>query len=227
MKDFLIGYASTLLSCTLCHPIDVVKTNVQTSQKTILPSVKHVIKHRLFFRGIGSHISTLPIFWGVFFQCRQIIPIDNMILSTYISATIGSFIANPLFVMKVRLQTTHTCCLFVLRQIEWRGLYSGYGATCFNNLKLGVQFPLYDVVKKHTDSTIIASVVSKGVAVNLFYPFDVIRNQQRCGLTNRSILSLLVDNVKKKQLYKGMLITNIASVPNFAIMMFCIENLFK
>ena len=78
--EFLTSYASNIVATTLCHPVDVVKTNVQTfkPQLSMMDAVKKVFRDRSFFRGLSPNLGTYPIFWGMYFQTKQYIRTYNI-----------------------------------------------------------------------------------------------------------------------------------------------------
>lgn len=232
--DFFTSYASNIVATTMCHPIDVVKTNVQTSNLTIANAIKKVVRDRSFFRGLGSNLGTYPIFWGVYFETKQTIRkynIDeskmmNNFLVSYGAGGIASFIANPLFVMKVQMQTSTQGYLQTLRTMGIRGLYTGFAATSLNNAKLGLQFPLYDWIRDSGYGVGVSAFIAKGIATSILYPFDLVRVQQRKSLdkdTIKQILKRIYGREGIRGLYRGVLLYNCISTPHFVIMMYGVD----
>lgn len=233
--DFLTAYISNIVSTILCHPIDVVKTNIQTSEMTIAQTVKTIIANKLYFRGLVPNLSTYPIFWGVFFQTKKIINTYdvqqtsfNKFLIYYCAGNVASLCANPLFVVKVHLQTTpNDTYAQIMKTIGVRGCYSGFSATIFNNAKLGIQFPIYDYLNADLNYGIgISALLSKGISTSVMYPLDLVRTQQRKTLNKESVFTILkriYETVGTRGLYRGVLLYNCVSMPHFIIMMYGIE----
>lgn len=255
--DGIIGLTSNILSTTLVHPIDVIKTNFQISRIEKQNNVKNIIAKtyrdfgiRGFYKGLTPNILTYPIFWGIFFQTRnKKINITehyeiNKFLVSFGSACFASFIANPLFVLKVRLQSQNKLnkktYFGTIKEIYKSsgiiGYYRGMSATIFNNFKLGIQFPLYDYLKSKTDkltspfaSVLISSSLSKIISSTPLYPLDLIRVIQR----NSGSLNILqiFNNIVKKDgyfgLYRGVLLYNSISTLNFVVMMCLVEEIKK
>ncbi len=212
--DFLYAYISNVGATTLCHPIEIVKVHVQTSPLNVRDAIQHVARNRLFFKGLTPNLMTYPIFWGAYFQSRQYID------SSFVCGCIGSFVTNPLFVMKVRLQTGQPI-LF-----NPRVLYAGYSATVFSNIKLAVQFPLYDFLRDQEINVGVSSCIAKGVAASLTYPLDLARTNQRKNLNNIPFYTLMLQTFKAsgmRGLYRGLWVHNCVSIPHFVIMMYGVE----
>ena len=89
-----------------------------------------------------------------------------------IASAVGSFITNPLFVLKVRKQTSslsYSCLISSINKNEGiRAFYKGYGTTVLNNTKLGIQFPLYDYCRECEIPVLESSLISKMVSTCLF-----------------------------------------------------------
>ena len=144
------------------------------------------------------------------------------------AGNIASLIANPLFVMKVQMQTASQT---TLRSIGLRGLYSGFMATLLNNVKLGIQFPFYDWLNRDLGYNVVTSaLISKGVSNSIMYPLDLVRVKQRKYLSSDTMVDILRgihhhDGVRG--LYRGVLLYNYVSIPHFVIMMCGVEYLKK
>lgn len=237
----MIGLISSVGASLVTYPIDSVKTNFQLRQNLKVPEILKTLRNnRGFYSGISSNLTTYPIFWGVFFQSRSYRPaydayfgtgrptLDNVIYTGACGALAGA-ITNPLFVLKVcsqslALNNEKPTVYTLARQIyETRGLIGfmrGYQATLYSNTKLAVQFPLYDKMRELGYGVLPASAVSKAISNSLYYPLDIVRTIQRNS--NRYIslsqsISYLWVNHGVYGFYRGILVYNSASVPNFIL----------
>ena len=244
----IIGLVGNILSITLSHPIDVIKTNYQVSNDSTRNIVTKIYKQygcRGFYRGLSENLSCFPIFWFVFFQMKNYKftsfgTITDKFMSSYVAANIGSLITCPLFVLKVRQQTSpYDNRVNIIGNIYklngLRGFYKGYCATTINNTKLGIQFSLYDIILNKLDvntniNIIIASFISKTIASTLLYPFDLVRIKQRHSITPLRMLTVFSSIYCNNGLlgfYRGLLHYNYFSITNFVLMMVIIENIKK
>jgi solute carrier family 25 (mitochondrial folate transporter), member 32 len=233
--EFVYGFCANLVSTTICHPIDVIKTNYQINKSSINNNIKNIYDFRGvkgFYRGLGTNILTFPIFWGVYFQTNKIAKEKNInpIISYYIAGMIGSFIANPFFVIKTRVQLHNIPIIETIKTTYKNGgiysFYRGLNATLLNNSKLGIQFPLYDYLKDNYMNVPTASLISKVISTSILYPMDLIRVKQRSSDIPISILKISFDIFNTngfRGFYRGIILYNMISTPNFVIMMCTME----
>jgi hypothetical protein len=243
LKDGAIGFISSSVATTLIYPIDVIKTNFQMhTEKIIRPSPINIASDIFktkgilgFYRGISPQIMTYPIFWSVFFPTKALVEkykvtnnyfADKMVAS-YVSATVGSTIANPLFVIKTNMQVAglpsiHTVTKQLYADSGLRWITRGWTATMLNNNKLCVQFPLYDVLReKYNIDVISSSFISKAVTTSIYYPLDLIRTKQRNlgNLTIRQAFYTIFTHGGIIGLYRGVMLNFVVSTPNFILTM--------
>ena len=228
--EFIIGTTANIISTTLCHPIDVIKTHYQVKNSNIKDTLQHVMKNRIYFRGLSANLGTYPIFWGIYFQTNSMFDTSTLttkFISSFICGNIGAFVANPLFVMKTRMQTSKDTYINTFKNIYSsngiRGFYKGYPATMLNNSKLAVQFPLYSVLLDYTGNVAGSAALAKLTANTLLYPMDLVRVQQRNSTSEEKSIYNILYNIYKKSgvagLYRGVGLYNTVSVLQFTVMM--------
>jgi len=245
--EFLIGLTSSWISISTIYPIDVLKTRYQVNashaiKKTplqILQEVKTNYGYRGFYRGLVPQLCTYPLFWATYFEAKSHInfkPSDvdfvNKALESYGAAAVASTVANPLFVTKVKMQTLQTKSVFktvstMYQQNGWKFPFKGISACYINNLKLGLQFPLYDKLHE-TNGIIVSTIVSKLTVSTIFYPSDLIRANQRSSDKMLGLVDAgkqIIKNYGIRGLYRGVLLYNLVSMSDFIIMMTIREKL--
>jgi hypothetical protein len=249
MIDGIVGGISNTCAALICHPIDVIKVNYQTDIKT-KRSIPTIIKTiwtqqgvKGFYRGIVPQLSTYPFFWAFYHTTNNTFNLKlfnnqfyDKISNSLLSASISSSITNPLFVIKNNMQTVVnqnviTTIKILYGQNGINSFYRGLPATLMNNTKLAIQFPLSDYLhnnKKYNIGT--SAFISKILTTSLFYPFDLIRVNQRniSGLTIINAIKMIYYNGSNcnnykviygiKSFYRGVLIYNCVSTPAFVLM---------
>ena len=151
----------------------------------------------------------------------------DRITKSYGSATVASALANPLFVVKTKLQTyekrpsiTNTVST-LYKEGGCKAFFRGLPATLINNSKLAVQFPLYDTLKDdYGYGPFMASLLSKLSTTSVFYPLDLIRVNQRNtkDLDMMDVTKTIYKQSGVRGFYRGVMLYNMVSTPNFVLM---------
>ena len=240
MNPISEGAASTLcsmLSSTIVYPINAIKVEFQTQkQSTIIKAFRDLYRRNALYSGLRYNINTYPVFWGVFFPIKNHLNLPktgnsftDKFLSVSVASTVGSFVANPLFVKQVRSVTgKNTSISNMIAKEGLLSLWKGYPSTVFNNFKLCIQFPMYDYCQNSLDNSILSSAIAKITANTVFYPLDLARTRQRDSIKSLSLQHAFKDLYQQygyRGFYRGIMIYNAMSVPNFCLMMFFIENI--
>lgn len=232
----------------LAQTRNVLENSKNSNVKNIVRDVYQTRGFRGFLTGITPNLFTYPVFWAFYFASDQIIRgkdnrkiVENNFLDefvkSYSAGLLGSCLTNPLFVLKIRMQDSNrgnTTSLFkMIKQTNALGYqiyFKGLGSTYLNNLKLAIQFPLYKILKDKTDSVVLSSFIAKVASSSFAYPFDLIRVHQRNSDSNLSTFKVGRELFNKNGflgMYRGVFLYNAVSVPNFVIMMVCLESLKK
>lgn len=248
--DGLTGFIGSTIAVTLTHPIDVFKTNYQVLRNSSTPmtafgTIKHIYVMRGitgFLKGLPVSLTAQPVFWSVFYQTKSLNlkfssdKAGNDIITNTVCGMIGSFIANPFYVLRTRFQVrdnTRTYLGMARDIYKKEGItkfFSGYPSSALNNLKLGIQIPLYDFFKDNKMNTFYSAGISKFVATTIFYPLDIIRTLQRNNPDKISIIQTANMIYKKNGIfgfYRGAMIYNMYSTPSFIILMYATDFLKK
>ena len=242
--DFLTGFFSNAIAIVVVQPMDVIKSRYQINQSKsnsvnkIVSDVWKIHGIRGFYRGVLPKISTYTIFWAIFFQVKQIdIKITenvflNKFATSFVAGNVASTFTNPLFVLKTRFQVKNDSKMNIIKDLNKNKLnyFKGLTSTYINNLKLGLQFQMYDYFKSKTENVVFSSFTSKFICSSLFYPMDLIGVTQRSSNEKLTIKKISMDIYKTggiKGFYRGLVLYNSVSLINFTIMMSLLEFLTK
>jgi hypothetical protein len=249
--DGLIGLSGSIVAVSLTHPIEVIKTNYQVLRNSSSPlssfgTIKYIYNNRGFkgfFKGLPVSLTSQPVFWGMFYQTKSLNlhfssnKINNDFINNVVCGLVGSLVANPLYVLKTRFQArTNTDTYFKMAYDMYKTekitqFFAGYPSTALNNLKLGIQLPLYSYFKENNQmNTFYSAGMSKIISGSLFYPLDIIRTLQRNNSETLSFIKSMRIIYEKNGLigfYRGVMIYNIYSTPNFIILMYITDFLQK
>lgn len=236
MSEFSKGFLCSSIAVIVTYPFDTFKTHRQIFSKSLNNFKINNVK--TLFRGLNVQLLTYPIFWGVYFQNQKLLRsysgeyqsiISNIFMETFLCSTFGTIIANPLFVIKTRLQVNNDTTFIqvtkdLIKNEGIKGLFKGTFMSICNNMKLMIQMPLYYKLKDDWNYSIeFSSFLSKSVANTMLYPTDVVRSQMRYSTENIGNLQLIKRIYKSTGIsgfYRGFLWYNCVSIPNFMIFMF-------
>lgn len=209
MNDFNAGLISGIVSCAICNPLDIIRTNKQLMNK---------IEYTPTFltRGLLSGLITIPTFWSVYFYSYNKLKLVNnenlSFLNGFIACNISSTVSCPLFFIRQKNQSLNN--FSIINYYKKNGLlsfYNGLLATYMINASFIVQMPIYEYLKQsdylrfdyestHQTSKISQSIqniqstqntsseifriflitsISKTIAACIFYPLDTIRTLKR------------------------------------------------
>ncbi|GAB2228565.1 hypothetical protein Droror1_Dr00022685 [Drosera rotundifolia] len=229
-SDAVAGAAAGTISATFLCPLDVIKTLLQVNGlpdaarsrhkgSVIITSMQHIIRTEGFrglYRGLSPTILALLPNWAVYFTTYQQLKallgshgnrdghltIGGHMIAAAGAGAVTSFVTNPLWVVKTRLQTQgmrrdvvpYKSIKSALKRISkeegLRGLYSGLLPSLAGITHVAIQFPAYEEIKlylaRKENTTVdklspgkvaIASSLSKIIASVMTYPHEVVRSR--------------------------------------------------
>ncbi|GAB4828865.1 Nicotinamide adenine dinucleotide transporter 2, mitochondrial [Ancistrocladus abbreviatus] len=244
---------SGAIAATFVCPLDVIKTRLQVhglpeasstgghKGSIIVTSVQNILRKEGFqglYRGLSPTILALLPNWAVFFtvyeQLKGLLKshgddghltIGANMLAASGAGAVTAITANPLWVVKTRLQTQgmrtdvipYKSVLSALQRIAHEegilGLYSGLLPSLVGISHVAIQFPAYEKIKYclarkdnapvdklSPGNVAIASSLSKIIASVMTYPHEVVRSrlQEQGQARNHEIrYTGVVDCVKK------------------------------
>lgn len=241
------GYGANAIAITLTQPLEVLRIQSQICDKPLSVLSKNIYQTQHikgFYRGLGASLVTQPVYWSIFFPLYHYLENNtswNGFITSNVAGTIGVVATNPLWVLRTRLQAESIVAdkepikyrNFFTRIIQKEGflsLYKGTPITLVKNLQMGIQMPLYKLLKQDYEvNPLIAGALSKLVSSSIVYPMDTIRTNVRTHRGTITYYTVIKDIHKRRggilNFYRGVGIYWITQVPIFAITMGVFEKL--
>jgi len=190
LMDFLethhktIGYAcGSCLGTIVSSPIETIKVNYQTSDKSIINITKDIIKNHGFSKPIYATLINRFASSGCKYYCYNEIKkfrqtnnnnLPNNMLNGFLSGIIIAPIMQPFDAITNHLQRQHK-----LNQMKVRSLYTGFSQTIARNILLyTLFFPLFDFWKHQTNNIVISCVITSGIITFIMHPIEYIRTNK-------------------------------------------------
>jgi solute carrier family 25 carnitine/acylcarnitine transporter 20/29 len=222
--DFLNGCIGGMLGTIISHPIDTLKTRVQTQI-----SIKNAIKQRKFYNGIMYPIILVPIEKSFVFGITSITKSYdiNSFGSGFIAGFVSTLIVTPMEYLKINMQND---IKINLKKLSIRKAYSGIFPTiCRESPGYGVYFVTYDYLnnnhnkEKSLTKNFIFGGITGFTSWLVIYPTDLIKTKIQ-NINNTQSLTQIIksvyntnpnDNTFKKTLnfYKGLNLALMRSIP--------------
>jgi len=215
-SQLVAGAISGFVATGVTAPLDLVKTVLQNSSAgqqssrtfSILTELARQEGWSACFKGLSPSLCGIALQWAVYFPIydnfkmnigrRVESPIGASVLSAMGAGAFATVVTNPFWLVKVRMQayskslypSMWSCARMVYRHEGPSGFFKGLPASLLGILHVGVQFPLYEMLKTARSETqispvdiVTASAVSKGVASVCTYPLEVVRTRLQCQRT--------------------------------------------
>ena len=227
------GMLAGLISATLLHPLDVIKTQTQVSKKSLTSCIKSIYQLsgiKGYWRGCGYNIAISPTFYGIYFYTYNLSTnrkskYNNPLINGITASLLGGFVVNPFYVLKTRAQNKE----YIKPITRINHYYRGFGLTAIKTPEMGIQMYIYE--KLYDYNILIAIIISKIIASTITYPIDVFRTKQRTFNTSfkENMFKLIMVNLSTntfKKIYKGYTVHAISSVIRSSLV-FSLYELFK
>ena len=212
---YLKGCISGMTGIILSHPVDSIKTSIQTNNKNFIFNFKNLYKG-LTSPLIGVGIEKAIVF-GTYNYCKN----NNLNIPTSgaISGLTASLIVSPYERIKIMKQTNQVVSFKQI--ISPSFLFKGLSATFTREVPgFAIYFSTYEYLKNHfytkknKDISIISSFVFGGISGSMawifIYPQDriktILQSNNTEGYKNNNISSIIKSIYKTggfKQFYKG------------------------
>ena len=256
LKEWIAAGVSNALTSALLNPLDVCKTRIQMNskfssglfRKTLMDLYREGGLLGLFTPGLSASMIREMINSGV--RSGLYVPVRNYILratdskdknnlvvkilSAMCTGTLGSILANPIDVCKVRLMTnpnntTYGMIKVIAKNEGIRGFYKGLMPSTFRAAFIAAgELGCYDYTKHylielgfHEGFTlhVISSLITGVVAATTAAPFDVIKTRAMNSENNASSLEILKTLLRKGNLalFSGWLPSYLRLAPHALI----------
>jgi solute carrier family 25 carnitine/acylcarnitine transporter 20/29 len=216
---YLNGGISGMCGILLSHPIDTIKTHIQTGNKlnTFKPSFSN------FYKGISAPLVGVGIEKAIVFGTYNYMysKTDNIPLSGAVSGLIASLVVTPYERIKILRQNSQ---IVSFKDLNFRFLYKGFTPTFFREMPgFAIYFTTYEYLKNKTftdynkkidySSSFIYGGISGVTSWIFIYPQDKIKTMLQSQLqygkdkTNNSNIKSIIHTIYNsggiKQFYTG------------------------
>jgi solute carrier family 25 folate transporter 32 len=247
-KEFLAGATSGAAAAVFTAPLDLVKTVLQSGRGAGVIDVYRqtlaVYGARGLFRGLTPTLMGISPTWAIYFSTydglkRHLVEETSMshcqiaVASAIGAGALTQFTVNPIWVVKVRMQTSTTKSMVevVTQMYRAEGLRSfrkGLTASMLGTCHFAVQFPLYEILAAEIlevedldrqVGVMLASSLSKITASYTTYPLEVIRTRlQSQTLPHKyegimDCASKIAREEGLRMFYRGFVVNMVKAVP--------------
>jgi hypothetical protein len=139
MDNFLYGSIGGLIGTILSHPVDTIKTRLQT--KTSI-NVKHAIKMGHLFNGLKAPLIGIPFEKSIVFGFYNLAKENNInnFWSGILGGLMSTIIVTPVEYFKINLQNKHNITILNIKE-----MYKGLIPTiCRETPGFGIYFSVYN-----------------------------------------------------------------------------------
>ena len=246
---FFCGAVAGFVESTVCHPLDTIKTRMQSKGDATFPNTFRRIykKHGVqgFYRGLSAvYAGVLPknaVRFSSFDVYRRHMP--TWCAGMLTGATEAILVVNPTDVLKIRVQAQFHSMnevypkrnfLSVLKDIAVKeGLWTLWRGVPFTVLRQsinqGSNFTVFHWLRQHTDSSFLAGCCSGAVGPLLNNPVDVIKTRLQLSFqkTATGIMREIYQESGIRGFYRGMGPRLLRIVPGQGLTFFVYDTLKK
>jgi len=217
MNEFISGSLGGLVGTILSHPIDTIKTRVQSgSAKNVFDAI-HMKK---FYSGIRAPLLGVPLEKSIVFGFYNLGKQNG--LNNFWSGIIGGFmstlIVTPIEYVKVNLQNKTP-----FSSLKVSNIYKGFIPTvCRETPGFGIYFTVYNYMNNnYNKSKLLINNFFYGGLSGLFawifiYPSDLVKTIKQDATNTKSLQQIISDIYNKNGLrgfYKGFHFAAARAVP--------------
>jgi len=253
MESYVAGYIGGASGVFLTHPLDTIKTNMQTSGTNIFNAALNVYKRnglRSFYAGVVP-----PVFFRGFAFAMNASSYSlcrsynfSTVASGFIAGALMSPFESPVMLVKTRAQVTKGCTQesipYYLRQMYSifqnegaRGLFSALNIRMsLNSISFAVFYAVYDPLREQI-GPLAAGAVAIIPSWTSVYPFEVLQSVQmsipkktrwsKKFFTSTYVFKKVFGRKGFFSLWQGYSICIIRAVPRYGMTLYISENLKK
>ena len=215
--DFLCGCIGGLTGTIISHPIDTVKTRLQSGESFIT-----AINKGKLYNGIKSPLFGIPLEKSIVFGCCEYAKKYDIgsFSSGFIAGFISTIIVTPIEYVKINAQNNINLNVTVSNILK---LYRGISPTiCRESLGYGVYFTTYDNLDNYfnTDKSLLKSFFFGGItgltSWLVIYPADLVKTIMQNEGNIKTVSHIIIDIYKKEKIlgfYKGLHLALMRSIP--------------
>lgn len=214
-NEFLYGSIGGFIGTILSHPMDTVKTRIQSGYADTIISA---IKSGKLYSGLA------PPLVGIMLEKSIVFGFYNRAkeygFNNFWSGIVGGFVSTitvtPIDRLKIHFQNNNK------EKLNYRTLYRGFAPTIFRETPgFGIYFTTYSYLNHHNDSLIKSFIYGgmSGFSAWLFiYPADLIKTKYQSQSTSLStiIQTIYQNNGKNKSIfnfYSGFSLAIMRAIP--------------
>ena len=207
---FVSGIVAGISTALICAPLDTARTRFQIqglytekNYSSIFQALSKIYQKEGFkslYQGTSISVLAYPASWSFYFYFYERAKVNlsetihskfmNNLLSASFAGVISAVIANPLWLIRVRMQSQYpkVCSPFgifkgIVEKEGFFSLYKGTSSSILSVIHVAVYFPLYEYIKERVilDESptilgiIISSWIPKVIASLFSYPFELLR----------------------------------------------------
>lgn len=203
MNDFVYGSLGGLTGILLSHPIDTIKTRIQ-SQKA--QTIKDAVKMKKYYSGLSAPLIGVMLEKSIVFGFYELSKKHN--LNNFVSGLIGGFmstlIVTPIERIKINLQNKNE-----LKGLNIKNIYRGFIPTIFRETPgFGIYFTTYNYLennynsKKNLFNNFLFGALSGLSAWIFIYPADLIKTKMQDNSSNKNVFETIKE-IKSQNGFKG------------------------
>lgn len=172
-QELILGSCAGFAICLIGHPFDTIKTRMQTSNRSMIETVRSTINKEgllAVYKGMASPLISTPMINAVVFTSYEVSKVilkkntnlsemNTIALAGSIAGFFNSFIAGPVELFKTKLQVqcqekyykSYTDIAIKLYRVSGvRGWFQGTSATILRDtISIGAQFWTYEFVLEY------------------------------------------------------------------------------
>ncbi len=208
MNDFICGSLGGLTGVILSHPIDTIKTRIQSGN-----TIKNALNMKKFYSGIKAPIIGIPLEKSIVFGFYEFSKKNglNNFWSGIIGGLMSTIIVTPVEYFKINYQNKNNINIY--KDIKIKNIYKGFIPTIFRETPgFGIYFSSYNYlnnnynVNKSYLNNFIFGGMSGLFAWIFIYPSDLIKTIKQNKLNTKNLKEIITTIYKEngfKGFYKG------------------------
>jgi solute carrier family 25 carnitine/acylcarnitine transporter 20/29 len=205
MDNFVYGSIGGLFGTFLSHPIDTIKTRLQTNQ---VYNIKDAIKMGKLYNGLKAPLIGIPFEKSIVFGFYHLSKENNInnFWSGIIGGLMSTIIVTPVEYFKINLQNKKSIDIF---KLNIKDVYKGIIPTIFRETPgFGIYFSVYNYLNNNynRDQKFIKNFCYGGLsglsAWIFIYPADLIKSKIQDTSNNKN-MSTIIKNIYKNNGFFG------------------------